>query len=434
VLKSPRRIVTVALLLTLLVVLSSRADVRAEQAVQVSAITAAESWLYGTDGDSIFQISPDTGEVLKVGDGQNRMIGDITVTPDGRVFGAGRALMLLNRGNGLAELVANINGVSGLTTEAFASDSAGRLLGSAFYRLFELQPATAVARILTSLDINPNDIAFGPDGNLYATIGPAVGGNTDRLIRINPVNGQAGLIGNIGFRSVDGIAFSPDGRLFGSASAATLIMINTATGAGSAIAVFSNFRSMVGLGSKPPAAPQPPVLAPPQTNGLTLTLSWSAVPGATYVLEAGSGPGLSNLFDGAVGGGTSLTAPAPAGTYYLRVRAANALGVSGPSNEVVATLGAAGPGTCAPPSGLTTSVSGNLLTVQWAGAPGATSYLLEVGTAPGLANALSANVGGSTTQQFNLSGVPPAAYYMRVRTIGSCGTSAPSNEAIVDVR
>jgi hypothetical protein len=170
--------------------------------------------------------------------------------------------------------------------------------------------------VLASLDINPSDVAFGPDGILYAVIGPTVTGNTDRLIRINPLTGQAVLVGNIGFRSVDGIAFGPDGRLYGAANAARLIAINPATGAGSAIGVFSNFREMVGLGSAPPSpiTTSAPSNLRATVNGSTVALAWDGAPGATYLLEAGSAPGLANLFNGNVGGVTSLTTSAPPGT------------------------------------------------------------------------------------------------------------------------
>ena len=55
-----------------------------------------------------------------------------------------------------------------------------------------------------------------------------------------------------------------------------------------------------------------------------------------YVLEAGSGPGLSNITVFNVGAATSVSVPAvPPGTYYVRVRAANSGRVGLPSDEIV---------------------------------------------------------------------------------------------------
>jgi hypothetical protein len=433
-LPTPRLIALFASLVLLLSAMDARAGQSASEALPIAA---ADSWLYGTDGVAIYKISPDTAEVLQIGETEGRRsVGDIAVTPAGTIFLAGRSLLRLD-GNGVARLVDQVNGISGLTVEALGSDSQGRLFGSAFYRLFEVQPATAQARVLASLDINPSDMAFGPDGNLYAVIGPTVTGNTDRLIRISPLTGQAILVGNIGFRSVDGIAFGPDGRLYGAANAATLIAINPATGAGSAIGVFSNFREMVGLGSAPPltiTAPAPTNLRA-TVNGSTLALAWDGVPGATYVLEAGSAPGLANLFNGNVGGATSLTTSAPPGTYYLRVRSLAGASVSGASNEIVVTTpGTSGGGTCVAPSGLTASVSAAIITIRWNGPPGATSYQMEAGTASGLANVFNGNVGPTTVIQFNRAGIPSGVYFLRVKAVASCGTSAASNELILDLR
>lgn len=58
-----------------------------------------------------------------------------------------------------------------------------------------------------------------------------------------------------------------------------------------------------------------------------------------YVLQAGSGPGLSNLFVGDLGSTLTLPAPGvPHGVYYVRVIAKNACGSSGVSNEIVVVV------------------------------------------------------------------------------------------------
>ena len=73
--------------------------------------------------------------------------------------------------------------------------------------------------------------------------------------------------------------------------------------------------------------------------GNTVTLSWNPTLGAVgYVLEAGTSPGAANVFNGPVGGATSLAASAPSGTYYVRLRSANNCGVSNPAPEVVVVV------------------------------------------------------------------------------------------------
>ncbi|HEU5257218.1 MAG TPA: fibronectin type III domain-containing protein [Vicinamibacterales bacterium] len=76
-----------------------------------------------------------------------------------------------------------------------------------------------------------------------------------------------------------------------------------------------------------------------------------------------------------------------------------------------------------------------LVTIQWlAAAPGpnaATSYVVEVGDAPGVTNISEFDTGETA-----LSTVQPAAvgtYYVRVRSVNACGKSAPSPEPAVTV-
>jgi hypothetical protein len=81
------------------------------------------------------------------------------------------------------------------------------------------------------------------------------------------------------------------------------------------------------------------------------------------------------------------------------------------------------------------SLTAALVKVQWLGAaPGpnaATSYVVEVGDAPGVTNISQFDTGETA-----LSTVQPAAvgtYYIRVRAVNGCGQSGPSPEPVVTV-
>lgn len=83
-----------------------------------------------------------------------------------------------------------------------------------------------------------------------------------------------------------------------------------------------------------------------------------------------------------------------------------------------------------PPTGLTAFTNGLTLSLWWNGSPGATSYVLEGGTASGLANALVSDLGNVTHLQ---GPVPAGTYYARVRAVGALGASAPSNEVAITI-
>jgi hypothetical protein len=185
------------------------------------------------------------------------------------------------------------------------------------------------------------------------------------------------------------------------------------------------------------AVPGPPTGLTSSTTGTTVTLTWNAptTGGAltTYVIEAGTAPGLTNLTSFATGNTqTSMVfTGVPPGVYYLRIRGRNSLGTGLPSNEVAATSGAL-PNA---PSALNATVVGSTVTLSWspptAGEP-VTTYVLEAGSAPGLSN-LASVVTNSTAPGLTFTGVPPGVYYLRVRARNVVGTGPPSNEIQVNV-
>lgn len=92
--------------------------------------------------------------------------------------------------------------------------------------------------------------------------------------------------------------------------------------------------------------PDAPATLTGTAAGSVVTLTWAAAqgcPATGYVVQAGSGPGLSDIALINVTGATSLSASAPPGTYYVRVVGLNAAGGSAPSPEIVITVGGASP-------------------------------------------------------------------------------------------
>jgi hypothetical protein len=215
--------------------------------------------------------------------------------------------------------------------------------------------------------------------------------------------------------------------------AANVGPVMSLSGAPPAGLYFARVRALNAFGVGPPsnevvllvsACPQPfaPADFSSSVTGSQLALSWSASAAATgYVLEAGSSPGLSNLFNGNVGPSTSVSGAVPSGLYFLRVRGTNACGPGPASTELDVTV--ACPSLSAP-SGFTAAVTGASVALQWSAVPSATSYLLEVGIAPNVSNLFVGAIGSATS--LVAPRVPAGSYAMRVRAQGACGVSAPS--------
>ena len=173
-------------------------------------------------------------------------------------------------------------------------------------------------------------------------------------------------------------------------------------------------------------------------SGSTVVLVWddpqTGSP-STYVIEAGSRPGASDLAV-LVTGDQSRTFTASgvgSGVYMVRVRSVYSDRVSGPSNEIAVVVGGACGGPPGAPSGLAYSVSRSTVTLTWNAAPGAvTSYALVAGYSPGASDAANADTGNSFTT-FVAAGVGRGTYYVRLHAKNACGVSGPSNEIAVVV-
>src|SRR5207247_7229256 len=128
-----------------------------------------------------------------------------------------------------------------------------------------------------------------------------------------------------------------------------------------------------------------PTLAPPAVSGTTVTVNWtpaSGDPATSYVLEAGSASGRSDLANADTGSTeTALTATdVPPGTYFVRIRARNASGTSAPSNEIIVVVSGGCATAPAPPTSLAAIVNQSAVTLTWqapaSGCP-ASSYIIE---------------------------------------------------------
>ena len=89
-----------------------------------------------------------------------------------------------------------------------------------------------------------------------------------------------------------------------------------------------------------PGAPSTPTFT---VDGLrTVTITWTPPatggPATSYLLEAGSAPGRTDIAVAAVSGTTLVAPGVPPGVYHVRVRAVNAAGQGPPSGSVAISV------------------------------------------------------------------------------------------------
>jgi hypothetical protein len=164
------------------------------------------------------------------------------------------------------------------------------------------------------------------------------------------------------------------------------------------------------------------------TYGQFVFFRWQGT-GTSWLLEAGSAPGLSDLARVPITTTTRLSFSAsnvPPGTYYVRVRSLSGGVPSAPSNEVMVqvfcTIGELD---------LRSTKSGLHVQFDWSAIGVVPSIQLEVGTAPGMTNL--AVVPLPTFPGRLIAAGPPGTYYVRVRGRSGCGAGKPSNEVRLDL-
>jgi hypothetical protein len=236
-----------------------------------------------------------------------------------------------------------------------------------------------------------------------------------------------------------GIAVAPPDAAAGASGAVSWSCFTArgggAFGAGSCVGRVTVARVLPAVAAL--TAPGAPTNLTATVNGSTVTLNWTGPVGGyaptSFLGQAVSAAGLTDIasFDT----GSTATALAvlnwPAGTYFVRVRAVNSAGTSGPSNEFQLVVAGAAPcGSLSAPSGVSAAVTGTTVALSWTAPSGCapTSYIIQAGSAPGLSDLANFST-GSTATSFTATNVPSGTYYVRILSAASGGVvSAPSTE------
>jgi len=160
----------------------------------------------------------------------------------------------------------------------------------------------------------------------------------------------------------------------------------------------------------------------------TVMLNWNRVAGATsYAVFEGTASGAEGTSPVATTSNTNTLISHLAGgkTYYFTVKAVNAKGSSGSSNEASVAV----PLPPAAPSGLTATPGNAKVTLSWKASTGATSYEVFQGTAAGAESTVPVQTGLTATSA-TVSGLKNGStYYFVVKAVNSGGESPKSSEA-----
>lgn len=167
------------------------------------------------------------------------------------------------------------------------------------------------------------------------------------------------------------------------------------------------------------------------TTGGRVTLFWNTPSDGglpfTYLVQVGTAPGATNVYNGPVGLLTSVSGDLWPGTFYARVRAQGSAGVGAASPEAAFTIT-----TCTVAPVLTGGLVNGIISLRWNTPAGAavTGFTIQAGPTSGSSSFYSGSV-GLTTQLDALVGA--GTYFIRVLADTGCGPGAASNELRVTV-
>jgi DNA-binding beta-propeller fold protein YncE len=405
-------------------------------AIDVATKTRVAKWVIGSPVIVGVAVSPDGSRLyIATTDGPERCCGPLT-----------NKLMVVNTTTFGVIAEIPLSSDAGIRAVSLSADGRFAYLSRYWVPVRGSQPRPDLSGMVEMVDTtthtvvasipffgeSPRAVAESPDG--AAVYVPSITDSgiyprRDAIHRLDP--STHAVAGKTSVPYAGAVAFLPDSSRAYVAADDKVVVLDTATH--TVLATIGGFDYVKAIVTTPAALnPEPTPSAPTVTvsvSGTTAHLSWTPAagpPALSYILEAGTASGLSNVFNGNVGNTTQLSAAAPPGTYYVRVRAVNAVGPGAASTERLVTIG--GPAGCTPPASpnLSGGVAGGTASVAWPAVAGATSYVLSAGTTQGGTEHMPpTNLGANTGA--SASGLPAGfTAWVRVVALNACGQqSAP---------
>ncbi|MDD2271404.1 MAG: fibronectin type III domain-containing protein [Desulfuromonadaceae bacterium] len=183
---------------------------------------------------------------------------------------------------------------------------------------------------------------------------------------------------------------------------------------------------------QPPAVPASPTAVSAAVGTGQVTLSWSAVSGASsYNLYYSTTPGVTTVSGTKISNATTpyLQSGLAAGTsYYYIVTALNSSGESNPSAQVSASVPAASaaPAMPASPSGVIATGGTKQVTLSWNSVSTAASYNVYYATSPGVTTTNGTKIANVTSPAVHSDLSDATSYYYIVTAVNGSGEGAAS--------
>lgn len=213
------------------------------------------------------------------------------------------------------------------------------------------------------------------------------------------------------------------------ATTETLEGLVAVSGSAATVSVPADYGTRVARDTAPlppvPLLPPPDLQALPETSGASrLLLQWPAVTGATaYRIQLAPDAEFHSLLADTISAGPQVDLPAPAdGSYWLRVRSVDSLGLEGQDavRTLVQRLLPAPPALAGPLPDA--SVVGDGATFTWAGTGPGIQYRVQIARDAGFTELLLQRDAIEGTQ-IDVGNVPAGRYFWRVAAVNDRGES-----------
>jgi hypothetical protein len=209
--------------------------------------------VYAHSGKELFGVDPEKLEFTRIGAfsemvaGQQRAISDVTdiaIDRDGRLVGTTyHRLLDIDPKTAACKMIGTLPGehsFNGLSWIRAPGGVEQLLATSQDGSVYRIDPATGGATQVGALGGG-----LGSSGDLvsvdsYGTLVTVTGGDTDRLARIDPATGQAVIIGATSFKKIWGLGFWKN-KVFGFTTSGQFILIDPKTGMGTLVQTMPSF-------------------------------------------------------------------------------------------------------------------------------------------------------------------------------------------------